>query len=554
MKKQVISKIAFAILATLALCMAASMTIFASDHASAYVYSKSNAQVGEEVTFTVDVNNGDNIKAMMITPDYNKNAFELVDGEWLVKNSLLSDFSLDTGDGVIAFDGGVSVNQSVFSFTLRVKKLAQPGIESVSAQVIITDSNGQYTINAGDSRIQIGCNHEYSKKDLTYPASPATCNAAAKYYYSCIYCSEKGSKTFESGEKLDHNYQTNWSFDDTSHWNQCSACDDKKNMQPHTPGAPATEGMDQVCTVCNYVITPAESHTHEYSLEWISDSYGHWHECACGERFDEEVHHEGAEATEETDQVCTVCNYVIKTALGHTHKYDKEWKNDSDWHWNECSCGKRNNLAKHGWNDGVITKEATESEQGIMTYTCIECSASRTEAIAKLPTTPDNPTVDDPTVDDPTVDDPTFDDPTVDDPTVDEPIVDDLTTDKPVEETPDSDDPDIVLIVTGIVFAVGCIAAGGVIFVIRTNKLSTYTRRARIEPEYPEEKAAKPKQPEVVTKEAAKSEVIVNDSFELIIEDPNQHTKVTETAENESNDEISGNMDLSKKRGDNDEN
>lgn len=36
----------------------------------------------------------------------------------------------------------------------------------------------------------------------------------------------------------------------------------------------------------------------------------------------------------------------------------------------------------HSWDGGVVTKEATATEEGIMTYTCTVCGAQKTEAIA----------------------------------------------------------------------------------------------------------------------------------------------------------------------------
>lgn len=38
--------------------------------------------------------------------------------------------------------------------------------------------------------------------------------------------------------------------------------------------------------------------------------------------------------------------------------------------------------AGHSWDDGIVTKEATTKEEGIMTYTCTVCGETRTETIA----------------------------------------------------------------------------------------------------------------------------------------------------------------------------
>ncbi len=38
----------------------------------------------------------------------------------------------------------------------------------------------------------------------------------------------------------------------------------------------------------------------------------------------------------------------------------------------------------HSWNGGTVTKEATENAEGVKTYTCTRCGATKTEAIPKL--------------------------------------------------------------------------------------------------------------------------------------------------------------------------
>ena len=55
----------------------------------------------------------------------------------------------------------------------------------------------------------------------------------------------------------------------------------------------------------------------------------------------------------------------------------------------KCSCGlteNRNyvNALGHDWNDGVVTKDAKCTEEGVKTYTCNRCGETKTEAIAKL--------------------------------------------------------------------------------------------------------------------------------------------------------------------------
>lgn len=76
-------------------------------------------------------------------------------------------------------------------------------------------------------------------------------------------------------------------------------------------------GFGATCTVT--VTIPEPGHVHEWKTEWSADGEKHWHECSvCGERKDEAVHIPGAEATTETAQICTICDYIITPAIGVT--------------------------------------------------------------------------------------------------------------------------------------------------------------------------------------------------------------------------------------------
>ena len=64
------------------------------------------------------------------------------------------------------------------------------------------------------------------------------------------------------------------------------------------------------CDVCD------KDMNHNYSSEWKSDATGHWHECSCGSKIEVTAHTPGAAATATTDQVCTVCGFVIAAKTG----------------------------------------------------------------------------------------------------------------------------------------------------------------------------------------------------------------------------------------------
>ena len=292
----------------------------------------------------------------------------------------------------------------------------------------------------GTATFEYGATKEHSYIDKiadAYLKSAETCTANAVYYKSCSACGAKGSDTFEAAGSPNHDYQTVWSNDATSHWHECNKCQDKKDVALHVAGDAATETTAQKCTVCGYVITPALGHTHNYSLEWTNNANEHWHSCVgCSSVKDIEVHSytnacdaecnicgykreithsyktewirnaeqhwyecsvckdktsvsshtPGAAATETTAQTCTVCGYVLKDALGHTHSFGVANKDETN-HWNECACGEKSNVTAHTWNDGVITKEATYIAEGEKTYTCTTCDITKTEVVDKLETT-----------------------------------------------------------------------------------------------------------------------------------------------------------------------
>ncbi len=70
-----------------------------------------------------------------------------------------------------------------------------------------TGNGGDGSGNQGDGNSNETHTHAFTL-ELTadkYLASPSTCTARAKYYYSCN-CGEKGTETFESGNMLPHTY------------------------------------------------------------------------------------------------------------------------------------------------------------------------------------------------------------------------------------------------------------------------------------------------------------------------------------------------------------
>ena len=139
-----------------------------------------------------------------------------------------------------------------------------------------------------------------------------------------------------------HTYGTDWESDnDENHYHVCSVCSGKADVTPHsydsgmitTPATETTEGVKTyTCSVCNHTKTetvPKLSHTHSLSEDYSKDETGHWHTCSgCDEKVDFGAHIE---------------------------------------------------------NSGTVTVQPTETNTGVMTYSCSVCGYEmRTEEIPAI--------------------------------------------------------------------------------------------------------------------------------------------------------------------------
>ena len=142
----------------------------------------------------------------------------------------------------------------------------------------------------------------------------ATCTEKAK----CAVCGA------EYGDALGHDFTTSWTHDDNEHWKQCSRCDIKDDVSPHTwdngtiTTAPTcTKAGEETysCTKCGATKTePIPATGHSWKSDWTSDATHHWHECA-NENCDVTdnagkkgyAEHSGGKATCTQNAVCEFC-------------------------------------------------------------------------------------------------------------------------------------------------------------------------------------------------------------------------------------------------------
>ena len=80
--------------------------------------------------------------------------------------------------------------------------------------------------------------------------------------------------------------------------------------------------------------------------------------------------------------MCAGTGMLLSSCGSHTFKTD--WEKDATHHWHACEdagCGEVSEKAEHTFDEGQITTEATDTAQGVKTYTCTVCKQTKTEAV-----------------------------------------------------------------------------------------------------------------------------------------------------------------------------
>ena len=197
----------------------------------------------------------------------------------------------------------------------------------------------------------------------------ATCTQRA----TCTVCGA------EYGDALGHDFTTSWTHDDNEHWKQCSRCDAKDDVSPHTwdsgtittaPTCTKAGERTYTCTECGATkIESIPATGHRWKSEWTSDATHHWHECA-NESCDVTdnagkngyAEHSGGKATCTQNAVCEICkeSYGSLDPNNHTDLKHIDAKaataaeegNIAYWYCDGC---------KKYFSDAAATKEITKA-------------------------------------------------------------------------------------------------------------------------------------------------------------------------------------------------
>ena len=184
------------------------------------------------------------------------------------------------------------------------------------------EHNGNWTSN-GDGTHSRHCTCNVVETQ-NCSGGTATCTQRA----TCTVCGA------EYGDVLGHDFTTSWTHDDNEHWKQCSRCDEKDDVGPHTwnsgtvttaPTCTKAGEKTYSCNKCDATkIEPIPATGHSWKSDWTSDATHHWHECTnkncdvtdnAGKKGYAE--HSGGKATCTQNAVCEFCKAEYGEKLPH---------------------------------------------------------------------------------------------------------------------------------------------------------------------------------------------------------------------------------------------
>lgn len=397
-----------AILLCLLLFGAMALTASAAGAHMSISSSNSSPHRGDTFSLTVSLSNDQPVSNGGIVLSYDSSVFELIGGSCSVSDATLAEVSAANGGGVFMLQSDAVVSGTIFTIEMKVKDDAAFGSYTISGTPSLSIDCG-----ISGTSVAVTCQHNFGKSskvdDNDHESTCSICGGTNKEAHTwndgkvtkAPTCKETGTKTVQctacGAEKTatvpvsdTHTYGA-WSGEGDGHYRVCSVCgkeesdshhwytgqiledatcqkpgrksiicedcgataETETDLSDHTYGTPGNATATEhtlACTVCG--TTTAEEHTFGEALE--HDDLSHFYACqSCGYKKDQEDHVPGPKATEETDQICTVCNRVLKAKGAHEHVFAAEWSSDENNHWHACAdCTVRDSEQPHEYDNG----------------------------------------------------------------------------------------------------------------------------------------------------------------------------------------------------------
>ena len=185
------------------------------------------------------------------------------------------EYSITVTDGKATIGAGSEISKAAEGTAVTLTANAAPSgkvfdkWEVVSGGITLADANSAtttFTMPASTVSVKATYKnaphtHTYNQETVKPEAlkTPADCTSNAVYFKSCSCGAISTTDTFVAmNTALGHAYGSDWKYDSTNHWHECSRCHDKKDEAAHDYGS------DNVCDTCGYDKTVP--HTHNLTL------------------------------------------------------------------------------------------------------------------------------------------------------------------------------------------------------------------------------------------------------------------------------------------------
>ena len=185
------------------------------------------------------------------------------------------EYNITVTDGKATIGAGSEISKAAEGTAVTLTANAAPSgkvfdkWEVVSGGITLADANSAtttFTMPASAVSVKATYKnaphtHTYNQETVKPEAlkTPADCTSNAVYFKSCSCGAISTTDTFVAmNTALGHAYGSDWKYDSTNHWHECSRCHDKKDEAAHD------DGSDNVCDTCGYYKTVP--HTHNLTL------------------------------------------------------------------------------------------------------------------------------------------------------------------------------------------------------------------------------------------------------------------------------------------------
>ncbi|RGO17857.1 InlB B-repeat-containing protein, partial [Coprobacillus cateniformis] len=173
------------------------------------------------------------------------------------------EYNITVTDGKATIGAGSEISKAAEGTAVTLTANAAPSDkvfdkwEVISGSITLADANSAtttFTMPASAVSVKATYKnaphtHTYNQETVKPEAlkTPADCTGNAVYFKSCSCGAISTTDAFVAmNTALGHAYGSDWKYDSTNHWHECSRCHDKKYEAAHDYGS------DNVCDTCGY--------------------------------------------------------------------------------------------------------------------------------------------------------------------------------------------------------------------------------------------------------------------------------------------------------------